>query len=1086
MRVFLLIICFCAAGLVVSVEARSEELRKGWAGLEAQTVTPALAGEKKLGVRHGALVSSAQSGGLQAAAGLQAGDVIIEIDGRAVQTAEDVLAVVEGLAPGARAALSAVRGQQFLTMELAAPSPTPPAAAIKAQGEPLLRLDLGGHMAKIKAVAFTPDGSQLVSASDDKTIRVWDVASGKTARVIRGEAALGDAGKIYAMALSPDGKWLAAGGSLAAFTGDNHKDIGAIRLYDFASGRLEVLLKGHENAVLGLAFSPDSQRLISGSEDRTAMIWDVAAGKALHKLEGHMDRIYAVGFTSDGARAVTGSDDHELRLWSAEDGALLKTMTGHGDKVRSLAVSFEDRIASGDRSGEICLWDGRTGAFIKMLAKQETTVGALSFSPDGKTLLSTCGYGPCASHPQIIYDAASGREITTYREHDNIVIAAAISPDRRWAATGGGNNNEIHIWDSRTGARRQGPDERPLILDGSGRRVWAVGFSADSRQIAWGNSWMQFDPTNGYGPLQRTLTLPSGQAAPSGPRELDAETVKFFLRAETRRGDYSISHRKGGDYGFDAILDVKQGGKVRVSIEREATDGYQHRAYSFSPDGETIISGGSFGVLAAYDLNGKKLGEFVGHEGDVLAVASSPDGRYLVSGAADQTVRLWNLKTRELLVTLFEGSDDEWVMWTPQGFYAASPGGAKLIAWQVNKGPEHAACAVSGEQLYKRLNRPRLLARAIELASAEAAIQESPEERGFKLADLLQDCAPSLRLAGVDHASGRGRATLTLAFEPNALPGRSVDIYAGERKLDWTPVTTPRPRSEDGLELRAYDIPLAHGQNELRIVARNVAGDGAPLRHYLFHRGEGDLDQRGVLRLLAVGVDRYPQAGAKYDDLRFAAADARAFARIAQERIGPRYAAVEATVLTSGEGSEHEPTRARIEAALKTLAMASGKDAVVVFLAGHGERRGDHYFFLPTDVAKGSGDGPGEGGNLLDWETIQGSLTTAGGRRVLFVDTCRPGGAYNMRLVSDAFRENFVAFTATQDDNPSFEKDGHGYFTRAVVEGLGGAAEDRDHAIKVFRFGDYLDEEVQRLSDGKQKPKFNLGPENFILAKRKD
>jgi len=85
-------------------------------------------------------------------------------------------------------------------------------ARTAAEERPILQLDTGGHMAIIKGLAFTPDGRQLVSASDDKTIRVWDLAGGKTVRTIRGESAPGDAGKVYAMALSPDGKWLAVGG----------------------------------------------------------------------------------------------------------------------------------------------------------------------------------------------------------------------------------------------------------------------------------------------------------------------------------------------------------------------------------------------------------------------------------------------------------------------------------------------------------------------------------------------------------------------------------------------------------------------------------------------------------------------------------------------------------------------------------------------------------------------------------------------------------------------------------------------------------------------------------------------------------
>ena len=129
--------------------------------------------------------------------------------------------------------------------------------------------------------AAWPDGSELISANDDETIRVWDVASGRILRTIRGEIGDGDPGKIYALALSRDGRLLAAGGRTGG-AGQPQP----IRLYDMNEGTLIGLLQDHDEAVLSRDFSPDGQRLVSGSTDDTAIIWDVASRKALHRLVG--------------------------------------------------------------------------------------------------------------------------------------------------------------------------------------------------------------------------------------------------------------------------------------------------------------------------------------------------------------------------------------------------------------------------------------------------------------------------------------------------------------------------------------------------------------------------------------------------------------------------------------------------------------------------------------------------------------------------------------------------------------------------------------------------------------------------------
>ena len=173
----------------------------------------------------------------------------------------------------------------------------------------------------------------------------------------------------------------------------------------------------------------------------------------------------------------------------------------------------------------------------------------------------------------MIYDIASGKEIVTYTGHDNIVLATAFSPDGRWAATGGGANEEIHLWDPHSGKPRPGPDDKPLRLAGQGQRIWAAGFSADGRRIGWGNAWQKNDPMRGYGPVQQALTLPLGEGALGAPIALGEAEAGAFRRAQVRFGGFSSSHRKGGAYGLDAILDISKDGRA-VGLHRPRPHGW--------------------------------------------------------------------------------------------------------------------------------------------------------------------------------------------------------------------------------------------------------------------------------------------------------------------------------------------------------------------------------------------------------------------------------------------------------------------------------------------------------------------------------
>ncbi|WP_069472360.1 WD40 repeat domain-containing protein [Candidatus Marithrix sp. Canyon 246] len=108
------------------------------------------------------------------------------------------------------------------------------------------------------------------------------------------------------------------------------------------------------------------------------------------------------------------------------------------------------------------------------------------------------------------------------------------------------------------------------------------------------------------------------------------------------------------------------------------------------------------GVLTSYKRDGSKIGDYIGHTDIIWAVAVSADGRFLLSGSADQTVRLWNVKTQENLLTLFHASNGEWVAWTNSGHYAASPNGDKMVSWQLNKGVDSAADYVTATKRCRR------------------------------------------------------------------------------------------------------------------------------------------------------------------------------------------------------------------------------------------------------------------------------------------------------------------------------------------------------------------------------------------------
>ena len=241
-----------------------------------------------------------------------------------------------------------------------------------------LRHVLRGHTGNIFRIAWSPDGAYLASPSADKTIRIWDAASGVWVRTLEGHT-----DRVVSVAWSPDSQRLAS----ASY------DM-TIRLWDVASGKHLQTLEGHTNYVRSVAWSPDGQRLASASDDRTIRLWDAVSGKHVQTLEGHTDYVSCAGWSPDGQRLASTSKDGTIRLWDANGASVkaLQTLKAHTASVYNAVWSPDgQRLASASDDRTIRLWDAVSGKALQVLEGHAGWLQWVFLSSDGRWLASKGG-----------------------------------------------------------------------------------------------------------------------------------------------------------------------------------------------------------------------------------------------------------------------------------------------------------------------------------------------------------------------------------------------------------------------------------------------------------------------------------------------------------------------------------------------------------------------------------------------------------------------------------------------------------------------------------------------------------------------
>ena len=972
-----------------------------------------------------------------------------------------------------------------------------------------------GHSAKIHNLIFTPDGHRIVSVSEDKTIRIWQAETGEMLKKFESQIGEGPEGMFYSSALSPDGKLLAVAGYKVESETENY-----IIIIDLEKGTQVSTAIGHSDIITTLSFSGNGKYLASGGADNTVKIWKVESTPRLTVIANISipSPVSCIAFnkiTQDLAVAHESGDILLYGLATLDKGVTKFTprvLKQHKGTVVKIAYSLDGTyMASSSFENELILWKA-DGSIVKEFENLENPINAIAFSSDSKIMVGLDVIGKGTS-----WGIPGGNKFADYSGHDNTVFSAAFAPSHKGnyvVASAGGINNEIILWNPINGlAVRKIKGKGNALLDlafGSGMDLFIAQELSNDKKPLYKTSF-NFE----------SLTLNRNPTAPTA-------TMKEVSKGISRTGQNTLDLPKGKKIQTDEnqdgrILDyhgLADGGVIVASdfsLKMFDKNGYLSKEFighygavhsvTVSADGRYLASGGEDQTIMVWKLSESGYAPslrqtFEGDEWSLFFNSLPVD-----SLTKEPTKKAWldviaflkssgNKAYKSIedvyktlgeqvipFATLFVTEDQEWICWTPRGYFSCSSDGGQYFGWHVNKGINQLADFYSAEQYFELLYRPTEVGNSFKQGKRVEDILRESGERIFDLSKLHRPSVGFFDITATTKATDLLRYDQGKYFTQARTIPITVDIYDGgggvkevniyqNDKLIISDKDVKTSR-EGEKRSKTYALEMANETNKFKVKVMNFQKIESRSDELVIEY-EGEVIATSTLHVLAVGINKYQNAAY---NLNYAQPDAYSFVEKLNEKSKIIFKDVNRV-----EIYDEEATKENIAKGFKAMiARAKPEDVFMFYYAGHGtldEANNDEYYLVPTDITKLYGDPAQLHARGISATDIRGFLTQIKSQKqIVLMDACHSGGAVkslSTRAVASDEKAMvqlarssgvvMIASSGTKQLATEFEALKHGVFTYALLEALDGKADNGDRKITVNELKQYMEERVPELT----------------------